>query len=130
MTTKSWLRLLLVSGLLTCLTSVADALPTPSDHEVSWATYAEPNYTGFYLYWATEAPLPRSYVDNRRVDLKKPTGTSVTVLTVLPSVSERVCFKMTAYRVIGTTTMESEFSNEACGTFVNLLAPSGLAVGP
>ena len=122
------LNALLAAVLLFGIAVPAFALPTPTDTRVEWTAYTG-NATGFYLYWAIEAP-DRTYVDTRKVDISKPANSSVTVVTVMPTAEDRLCFKLTAYRrVPGQPEIESVFSTEACG-FFGIIGPTGLIIKP
>lgn len=121
-------RTFLTIALLLSMVTPALALPTPVDSRVEWNAYTG-SATGFYLYWAVESPT-RTYDDTRKVDLKKPASPSVTVITVMPTAEDRLCFKLTAYRrVTEQPEVESAFSNETCGNF-GIIGPTGLVTKP
>jgi len=107
--------------LLVGINSAAVAAPTPVDRMLTW------EYTdavdGFYLYYAAETPT-RTYDDTRRVTLATPAQRSAVVLDLTPA-TDRVCFKLTAYR----GAIESAYSNEACG-FFGIPSPLDVHTGP
>ena len=120
-------RILILTAILLGLSTPALALPTPVDTKVGWDAYTG-SATGFYLYWAVEAP-GRTFVDARKIDINKPANPSLTVVTVMPTAEDRLCFKLTAYRrVTGVPEIESAFSNESCGNF-GIVGPKNLTVG-
>jgi hypothetical protein len=117
-----------IATIVVCLIGIpaaAVAAPTPVNRVVSWeyTDAASAPAEGFYLYYAAETPT-RTYDDTRRVTLATPAQRSAVVLDLTPA-TDRVCFKLTAYR----GAIESAYSNEACG-FFGIPSPLDVHTGP
>lgn len=111
--------------LMACLIPVgAMAEPTPNAKTIFW-THSGNDVAGFYLYWADESePPPRIYDDIRKVNVPDSTKREIILLAVMPDVSKKTCFKLTAYDASGN---ESSFTDEVCG-FFGLETPLGFGV--
>jgi len=96
---------------------------TPKDTGLAWDDYTDPDLAGYILYYALEAePPPRTYSDSNRVNIGLISDERVTLKDVIPGIRGSMCFKITAYDLVGK---ESGMSNEACGWF-GMGNPQGL----
>lgn len=104
--------------------SSAFAEPSPPPNKRFFWSHDGQGIAGFYFYYAPESESPRVYSDARRVQIANPDTKEIFILSSGIGTG-RWCGKVTAYNADGD---ESDYSNETCGRFFVLNAPTEAGV--
>lgn len=119
-----WIIWGLVFALFLGVAVSASAEPSAPPNKRFFWSHDGQGIAGFYFYYAPESESPRVYSNARRVQIANPDTKEIIILSSGIGTG-RWCGKVTAYNADGD---ESAYSNETCGRFFVLNAPTEAGV--